>query len=299
MRCRRWQWTLNNYNDSERNFLQSLGQQLATPLKFLCYGEEIGEQGTPHLQGYCEVTTMKSMVQMKTFLGSNRFHLAKAKGTQQHNILYCSKKRDEDAEPNEVYCQWGRVTSQGQRSDLEAIRELIRDGATSLEIADQYFSQWCVYRNSLNVYRTLTLQDQTIAKYPLESFPENWRNIVFDWTKTQIFWGESGIGKTEFAKSVLGTCLFVSHVDELTNYKPDVHQSLCFDDMDFKHTPRTSQIHLVDQDNPRSIHCRYTPARIPAQTKKIFTTNEVDGYCVDLSDPAIRRRVQVHHFIKL
>jgi hypothetical protein len=67
--------------------------------------------------------------------------------------------------------------------------------------------------------------------------------------------------------------------------------------MDFKHLPRTSQIHLVDVDNDRSIHCRYRTAFVPARTKKIFTTNESSGLIVELADAAVKRRIEVHHLI--
>lgn len=58
--------------------------------------------------------------------------------------------------------------------------------------------------------------------------------------------------------------------------------------MDIRHWPRTSQIHLLDFDNPRAIHLRHVVATIPAGIPKIFTSN---NDIVDLSDPAIRRRI--------
>lgn len=58
--------------------------------------------------------------------------------------------------------------------------------------------------------------------------------------------------------------------------------------MDIRHWPRTSQIHLLDFDNPRAIHLRHVVATIPSGIVKIFTSN---SDIVDLEDPAIRRRI--------
>lgn len=84
----------------------------------------------------------------------------------------------------------------------------------------------------------------------------------------------------------------MSHIDDLLKFDPKKHEGIIFDDMDFKHVPRTAQIHLVDTDFERSIHCRYACARIPAKTKKIFTTNEFNGGIFLINDPAIARRIK-------
>jgi len=109
--------------------------------------------------------------------------------------------------------------------------------------------------------------------------------------KTVILLGPSGTGKTTWAKiSIPKPALFVTHVDDLKLFNKDTHVSIIFDDVDFNHFPRTSQIHLCDFDNPRSIHCRHAVARIPAGVFKIFTCNVMP---VNVGEPAIKRRVRV------
>eukprot|EP00058_Branchiostoma_floridae_P013464 XP_002598952.1 hypothetical protein BRAFLDRAFT_79884 [Branchiostoma floridae] len=46
--CCRWVFTLNNYTEGEAAAIKSLSTDV---VKFLVVGREVGEQGTPHLQG--------------------------------------------------------------------------------------------------------------------------------------------------------------------------------------------------------------------------------------------------------
>jgi len=76
------------------------------------------------------------------------------------------------------------------------------------------------------------------------------------------------------------------------------YEGIIFDDMNFNHIHREGQIQLVDNDIMRSIHCRYSVARIPAHTKKVFTTNVVEGGIFMLEDGAIKRRVKVLKYLQ-
>ena len=105
---------------------------------------------------------------------------------------------------------------------------------------------------------------------------------------TTVIVGPSGCGKTSWACRVAPKpALLVSHMDDLKKLNAE-HKCIIFDDMDFQHMPRTAQIHLVDHDIPRSIHCRHTIATIPAKTTKIFTANAYPF----VQDPAIERRIK-------
>jgi len=103
--------------------------------------------------------------------------------------------------------------------------------------------------------------------------------------------GPSGIGKSTWAKrEAPKPALWVTHIDNLKSFDPQVHKSIIFDDMSFLHIPREAQIHLVDNDDTRSIHIRYGVATIPKGTRKIFTSNGP----IFSQDPAIARRVINH-----
>lgn len=112
------------------------------------------------------------------------------------------------------------------------------------------------------------------------------REFETDFKKSWVFVGPPGLGKTQYAKYHFKNPLFVCHLDQLKDLTPE-HDGIVFDDMDFKHLPRSTQIYLTDMEEDRCIHVRYSTVTIPAGTKRIFTCNQ---YCF-IDDEAINRRV--------
>lgn len=113
-------------------------------------------------------------------------------------------------------------------------------------------------------------------------------NQIWDRSKTLILVGKSGIGKTTWCKiNLTKPLLMVSHLDDLRRFRSDYHKSILFDDVSIRHLPDTSQIHICDFENPRSIHIRYGCARIPAGIEKAFTCNIIP---INIDMPAIKRR---------
>lgn len=103
--------------------------------------------------------------------------------------------------------------------------------------------------------------------------------------------GPSQIGKTQLALCQFEHPLQVSHMDDLKNFKPEFHDGIVFDDMDFHLKDRSSCIHLVDWDCNRSINVKGTVATIPKNTRKIFTSNEsFEKYWPHDPHEAIRKR---------
>lgn len=83
-----WCFTLNNPTDDEVGALRELGEALTTT--HLVIGNEVGEGGTPHIQGFIIFATPKRFETAKRKLG-RRVHLERANGTPFQAYTYCCK----------------------------------------------------------------------------------------------------------------------------------------------------------------------------------------------------------------
>ncbi len=80
----RWCFTFNNYTDGDVNDISS---KVPILCKKYIVAKEVGESGTPHLQGYLE---FKKKCRPKG-LFSEKIHWEKSKGSALDNSIYCSK----------------------------------------------------------------------------------------------------------------------------------------------------------------------------------------------------------------
>jgi len=80
-----WCFTLNNWTNDE---LSSISSNSSKFCKFAIIGSEVGEEGTPHLQGYIEFKTKSRPVGV---FNNPRIHFEKCKGDRADNVKYCSK----------------------------------------------------------------------------------------------------------------------------------------------------------------------------------------------------------------
>lgn len=108
--------------------------------------------------------------------------------------------------------------------------------------------------------------------------------------KSAVVVGPSGCGKSTWAKRVCPKpALWVTHKDDLKQFNAAKHKCIIFDDMDFEHWPVTAQIHIVDQDDMRSIDVKHGKVSIPPSTPKIFTCNKYPF----AEHEAIKRRIKL------
>jgi hypothetical protein len=83
----RWCFTFNNFCESD---LVPMFQTFRGVCKKVIIGDEIGESGTRHLQGYIEFISKR---RPKSIGLSDKIHWEKAKGTAEQNREYCSKEK--------------------------------------------------------------------------------------------------------------------------------------------------------------------------------------------------------------
>lgn len=268
-----WDLTVNNYTDEDISLFASWQHQVTS----MVISKEVGEQGTPHLQGRITFKRAYRLAALKKLHNSAHWEPSKACAD---SLYYMKKESDVILD----FCN----KSQGKRTDLDEAIAAVDAGASTKELWKTHTKTMIRYSKGILRYREIANTPEVTAQYLLDDFP--WSPIT-DWSTSHVIWGPPGVGKTQFALAHFHHPLFVSHLDELKKF--DGHDGIVFDDMAFLHMPREAQIHLVDIEQPRSIHLRFENAVIPANTKKIFTTNIHGGHVVDLLDSAISRRVTV------
>lgn len=165
-------FTLNNYTLEEE--LDLLCTTL--PVTYIVYGYEVGQEGTPHLQGYCELNhKMRLSTIKKLGIGFKRLHIEGRRGKQSEAIKYCKKDGDwiEYGEPKKLI--------QGQRNDLDEVRQ------AASKYGMKEVSCWANYQ-----------EIKVAEKYLQYNEPKrSWKPYV-EW-----IYGKTGVGKSRYAHETL------------------------------------------------------------------------------------------------
>lgn len=83
---KRWCFTLNNYSQTE---LDDLVPKIQESCNKWILAKEIGENGTPHIQGFFEFKTKKRPI---GYFNNIRIHYEKARACDLDQVVYCSKE---------------------------------------------------------------------------------------------------------------------------------------------------------------------------------------------------------------
>lgn len=163
-----WCYTLNNYSVEDIAHLESI------ECKYHVAGKEMGERGTPHLQGYIEFASKKEFSTMKKLMP--KCHLEKRRGTSQQAADYCKKDGD-------LIIEKGIISSPGRRTDLDDIASEIMSGRKVDDIAIGNPSAYHLYSKTLQKIEDIAL-----------------RNKYRTWfTKAVWFYGAPSVGKSHRA----------------------------------------------------------------------------------------------------
>lgn len=136
---KRWCFTLNNYTEEDVAAIREYAKQSC---RYLVFGREKGESGTPHLQGFLVgKNAIRGTALHNKF---RRMHLEGANGTSVEASTYC--KKDGDFE------EFGTVPDEGgktvQRASYAECLTLATAGRIR-EIAESYPEMWLRYRTAL------------------------------------------------------------------------------------------------------------------------------------------------------
>lgn len=116
-KSRSWVFTLNNYSEDERLSLIDIIQ--SEQVVYGVFGKEVGENGTPHLQGYIEFKSPRMLSGLKKNV-NGRAHWEKRMGSKQQAAAYCKKDGD--------FFEHGELADKpSERSDLKRARLEVLD----------------------------------------------------------------------------------------------------------------------------------------------------------------------------
>lgn len=110
---RNFVFTINNWTEKELEDLKLFNY------KYIVVGKETGKKnGTPHLQGYCELNTQMRLNAIHR-ISPRMAGIDTRRGTQSQAIDYCKKDME--------FIEFGTPRQQGKRDDLDNVRELALD----------------------------------------------------------------------------------------------------------------------------------------------------------------------------
>lgn len=157
IRARSWCFTINN------DTFDDLCNLLDIDFKYLVFGFEVGENGTPHIQGYVSFRNPKDRGGVSKLIP--RAHLLIARGSPEQNYTYCTKSGD--------FYEFGKRPKPGERTDLTAIKTLLDEKKPSSVIADLYFSDYIRYFKGFERYRDIQTHEVKNVSY-VDKANVNW-----------------------------------------------------------------------------------------------------------------------------
>lgn len=190
-------FTLNNWTQKEYDDV------IALKYTYLVVGKEVGEQGTPHLQGYIEFSGGKRLSTLKKMLP--RAHFEKRKGTAKQAADYCKYDDYPLCTIENDFEEFGKISEQGTRADLDEAKEAIMKGETTVKKIRQenpfFFHQYGRTLNTLEddlqetLYRTERTQGIWLHGLTESGKTHAWKihfyknpHLYYIWKKTDKGW---------------------------------------------------------------------------------------------------------------
>lgn len=132
-KAKNWCFTLNNYSPDDVVHLSTMFGQGG--VKYLIFGREVGQSGTPHLQGFVCFSRRKSLAVVRNAI-SNQAHCEVARCIPA-SIEYCKKDGD--------YEEYGELdaTAPGKRNEFDAFKDAVKGGMYDMKELREQHSNVC------------------------------------------------------------------------------------------------------------------------------------------------------------
>lgn len=291
-RLKNFCFTLNNYTQQDIDYLSDFYDAYCN---YLIYGKEEGDNThTPHLQGYIQLKKQTRFNTIKKLLC--RYHLEKAMGTPEQNMIYCSK--------GGCYVEFGTPLIKGSNKIVkENIREQIKkcksyNEVLEIEGIEKYLKFGKEYYYSLDKRRPEDYKDITLRPFQkkivdyLNQEGTN-REILFVIDK------EGGKGKTFLCSYLLNTrddifvCENGKSADILYNYSKNLKKNIL---IDIKRSVKLNEINygvLESLINPFFTSTKYESQTIikPFKSNMIVFMNNTN--IIELSNYLSKDRIKI------
>lgn len=177
---RAWCFTINNPGSVD---------PYQWPWSYLIYQEEIGENGTQHIQGYVIMKVKTTMAGMKKLAPTA--HFEQRNGTHEQARHYCLKpvegcacehctKAREGPPKMAGPFEYGEAPRPGERTDLLEVRDMVLQGASKRSLWADHFPTMAKYHAAIDKYRLIVT--------PKRDFK----------SQVAVLYGPTGTGKTRF-----------------------------------------------------------------------------------------------------
>lgn len=195
-----WCFTINNFTAS------TIEKVLEIPCRYIMFSEELGEGGTPHLQGWVWLNSKLRFGGVKKMF-TNETHLEIAKGTFEENMTYIKKEGGK-------FYGVGDPPEPGKRSDILAVKKLFDAGGDLLDAFEENFGLTCRTYRGFEKYLALK------AALPPRLVPPR---VIW-------LWGGAGCGKTREAYDTGSNVFIKDGTKWWDGYKPG--DRIVIDDFD-------------------------------------------------------------------
>lgn len=277
-KSKNWCFTLNNpapdYHDLD----------LLKGYDYCIIGEEVGEDGTPHYQGFVQMPTRKELTAMKRLLP--RAHLEPMEATSEEARDYCKK--------DGIFYECGKFRSVarigGGGADGGRAKAAKYRAAISLSKASDFDKMEEVYPDMYwNHYHTMKRisMDNPVVKQSLDVLDNEW------------IYGAPGVGKSRTARQENPGCYIKLHNKWWLGYKNE--DVVLYDDLGKTDSPwvgdflKTWADHYPFPSETKGDGMVIRPKRIIVTSN--YHPDELWGHDAFLCD-AIKRRFKIRHLVQ-
>lgn len=258
-------------------------------LRFAAFQLERGDEGGRlHVQAYFEFSRGVRHTHVARFVGCPCHHEG-AREDHAACVRYVTKEDTRAEGP----CVLGQGPQQGRRTDLEAVRAMVDQGSSELELWQEHFEPMVRHYQAIRRYAFVRQLSAVVDREP---------------PVVRVFWGGSGLGKTRRARyeaQAAGRRLYAPTLPErgqqawFCGYEPEC--DILLDDYHGEYGLSFFK-RLLDR-YPMQLPAKYGQAVLPARSVTFYITsnhNPMDWYAEATQEDrdAIRRRFSLCvHFI--